>query len=52
MTNCLVVRGEKTECAIAEFALVSLAVLGLIEDMFGHHFAHHVGIARSSQPIA
>jgi hypothetical protein len=36
------------ECASAEFALVSLAVLSQIEDMFGHHFAHHVGVAWSS----
>jgi hypothetical protein len=31
---------------------VSLAVFSQIDDMFSHHFAHHIGIAWSSKPIA
>ena len=43
---------EKLICAVTERDLVALTVLSQIKDMFGHHFAHSIGIGRSSKPIA
>src|ERR1700744_6021027 len=40
------------KCAVPEDAFVTLAMFSQIDDMFSHHFAHRVSIARSSQPIA
>jgi hypothetical protein len=49
---CFVIGGEKPNCTGTEFSFVSLTMLCQIKNMFGHYFAHHVGVTGPGQPIS